>query len=359
MIASIFRELRPEYDRLDEKYPVSPQSRYRFSDGLKSLFAISSVPSDTTIRRVLDRLSPADLRPFYKTVFRWAQRQKLLEQFRSPLDGGLLLALDGTQGVSSATIPCSSCLVKQHRPLDPDDPEEPERFTYYHQTLGAALVSPTSKTVLPLGPEPIAGRDEHGVQDSELKAAFRWLPKFRREHLHLQVILLGDALYSNAPFIQRLTAANLKFMRRVKPASRQQETADQASHGERWVRGVHRPDRSYRRLRAQSLNQKHPDLKVNVVQERTASGKRAEWVTNRDVSASQVAAMWQQAVEQGCEHLCLWYQAALFGLLKKPRHKLHFWDEQIFILKRFDLWTWEQLYDRSAKPHQAIPVPDT
>ena len=43
-------------------------------------------------------------------------------------------------------------------------------------------MSPMSKTVLPLGPEPIAGRDEHGVQDSELKAAFRWLPKFRREH---------------------------------------------------------------------------------------------------------------------------------------------------------------------------------
>jgi len=161
-----------------------------------------------------------------------------LEQFRRPLDGGLLLALDGTQGVSSATIHCSSCLVKQHRPLDPDDPEEPERFTYSHQFLGAALVSPTSQTVLPLGPEPLAGRDERGVQVSELKGASRWLPKFRREHPHLQVILLGDALYGKEPLIQRLLAANLKFMLRAKPPSRQPETAYQASQGERWRRGV-------------------------------------------------------------------------------------------------------------------------
>jgi len=222
---------------------------------------------------------------------------------------------------------------------------------------------------------------------------------------HLQVILLGDALSSNAPFIQRLTAANLKFILRVKPASRQQETAYQASHGERWVRGRHHPDRSYRLLRAQSLNQKHPDLKVTVMQERTASGKISEWVTNREVAAAQVeaailearlrwrienacfhtlkdshgpdfehnhghgtqhlaiiisfVAMWQQAVEQVCEHLCRWYQAALFGLLKKPQPKLHFWDEQMFILKMFDLSTWKQLYDLLAKPHQAIPVPET
>ncbi|MCY3628245.1 MAG: hypothetical protein F4039_00335 [Gammaproteobacteria bacterium] len=115
VIESIFRELQRDNDRLDEKYPVSPQSRYRFSDCLKSLFALfpfrqpnlyrfeidyfndaslrsaiqrllalRSVPSDTTIRRVLDRLSPAALRPFFKTVFRYAQRQKLFEPFRSP-----------------------------------------------------------------------------------------------------------------------------------------------------------------------------------------------------------------------------------------------------------------------------------
>jgi len=372
---------------------------------VQRLFGIVSMPSDTTIRRVLDQLSPADLRPFYQTVFRYVQRQKLLEQFRSPLDGGLLLAIDGTKGVSSPTIHCSSCLMKQHRPLDPDDPEEPERFTYYHQTLGAALVSSRCRTVLPLCPEPITGREAHGVQDSELKAASRWLPKFRREHPHLQVILLGDALYSNAPFIRRLTAANLKFMLRVKPSSRQRETAYQASHGERWVCGVHHSDRSYRLLRAQSLNQKNPDLKVKVLQERAANGKISEWITDREVAAAQVeeailearlrwrienacfrtlkdshgpdfehnhghgkqhlasiislVAMWQQLVEQVCEHLCPWYQAALFGLLKKPRPKLHFWDKQMSVLTMFDIATWKQLYDLLVKPRQVLPVPET
>jgi len=101
---------------------------------------------------------------------------------------------------------------------------------------------------------------------------------------------------------------------------------------------------------------------VKVLQACDAQGKLAEWVTNREVAAVQVeammleaglrwrienacfrtlkdshgpdfehnhghgtpplasnisfVAMWQQLVEQVCEHLCLWYQAALFGLLK-------------------------------------------
>ncbi|MDE0093011.1 MAG: hypothetical protein OXO49_00690 [Gammaproteobacteria bacterium] len=73
VIASLFRELQPEYDTLDEKYPVSPQSRYRFEldyyqdeslrSSIQRLFGISSMPSDTTIRPVLDRLSPEDLCP--------------------------------------------------------------------------------------------------------------------------------------------------------------------------------------------------------------------------------------------------------------------------------------------------------
>ncbi|MCY3628244.1 MAG: hypothetical protein OXG88_11495 [Gammaproteobacteria bacterium] len=259
--------------------------------------------------------------------------------------------------------------------------------------------------MLPLGPEPLAGRDEHGVQDSELKAASRWLPECRREQPKLPVIVLRDALYRKEPVIRRLTAANMKVMLRVKPASRQHETAYQASHGEHWVCAVRHPDRHDRLLRAQSLNQKHPDLKVNVMQERAANGKLSEWITNRELTVSQVeatilearwrwrienacfrplkdfhgpdfehhpghgkqhlasiislVARWQQLVEQVCEHLCLWYQAALFDLLKKPRHKFPFWIEQRFILKRFDLATWEQLYTLLAKPHAAIPVPDT
>jgi len=208
------------------------------------------MPNDTTIRRGLDQLSPVVLRLCYRVVFRYAQRQKLLEQFRRPLDGLLLLAIDGTQEVSSPTIHCSSCLVKQHRPLDPDDPDESERFTSYHQTLEAALVSSTSKTVLPLGPEPIAGRDEHGVQDSELKAA--------------------------------ILEARLRW--RIENACF------------RTLKDSHGPDFEHNH----GYGTQHLAIIISLV------------------------AMWQQLVEQVCEHLCPWYQAALFGLLKKPRPKLHF-----------------------------------
>ena len=66
-------------------------------------------------------------------------------------------------------------------------------ITYSHQLLAVVLVHPEQKMVLPLAPEPIGGRATDGVQDSELKAAHRWLTQFRRFHPKLVVVFLGDA----------------------------------------------------------------------------------------------------------------------------------------------------------------------
>src|SRR5215471_854733 len=121
----------------------------RAEGNLHTIYGIERVPCDTRMREILDPLSPKWLRPGFKSVFRQLQRGKALEEMVF-LDGHYLLALDGTAYFSSKTIHCASCLHRVHRNRS---------ITYAHQMLGAALIHPDVRAVIPLRPEPI-GQDE-------------------------------------------------------------------------------------------------------------------------------------------------------------------------------------------------------
>jgi hypothetical protein len=80
---------------------------------------MTCVPCDTRMREILDLLSPALLRPLFKSVFRQFQRGKALERMAFLEDYYLedyyVVALDGTGYFSSKTMHCALCLHKVHR----------------------------------------------------------------------------------------------------------------------------------------------------------------------------------------------------------------------------------------------------
>ena len=77
-------------------------------------------------------------------------------------------------------------------------------ITYYHQMLGAAIVHPDYKEVIPLAPEPIIKQDGGTKNNCERNASNRFLEKLRTVHPHLRIIVTEDALNSNAPHIHEL-----------------------------------------------------------------------------------------------------------------------------------------------------------
>ena len=146
------------------------------------------------MREILDPVSPKGLRPVFTSVFRQLQRGKALEAMMF-LDGHSLLALDGTGYFSSQTIHCASCLHKVHRHGS---------ITYYHQMLGAAIIHPDRREVMPLMPEPMVTQDGTGKNDGERHAAKRFIAKLRHDHPHLKFIVTEDSLRANAPHIETL-----------------------------------------------------------------------------------------------------------------------------------------------------------
>jgi hypothetical protein len=239
------------------------QRRHDHNDNFRTIYGIKGVPSDTQMRAILDPVDPDNLRPLFGDVFRRLQRGKALERFVY-FNGCYLLSLDGTNYYSSSKIHCPSCLEKRHRGGG---------FTYYHQLLGATLVHPDLKEVIPLAPEPIINQDGHTKNDCERNATRRWLTRFRREHPHLPVIVVEDGLSANAPHLDDLRAAGLHYIIGVKPGDHvflfeHLRAADEAGRTQTLTlvdsdTGILHHWRFHNCV---PLNESHPDHLVNVLE---------------------------------------------------------------------------------------------
>src|SRR5713101_4063831 len=260
----------------------------RAEGNLETIYGIERVPCDTHMREILDPVSPKWLRPVFKSVFRQLQRGKALEPMAF-LEGHYLLALDGTGYFSSPQIHCASCLHKVHRNGS---------ITYYHQMLGAAIIHPDVREVIPLMPEPIVKQDGTDKNDCERNAAKRFVAKLRQDHPHLKFIVTEDGLSSNAPHIETLHDHDLHYILGVKEGDhaflftqvQAAEHAGRVTHYERHDRAaglVHR----FRFVNDVPLNASNTDVRVNFIEYWEIGADKVQhfsWVTDLRVSKRNV-----------------------------------------------------------------------
>lgn len=260
----------------------------RTEGNLQRVYGIERVPCDTAMREILDPVEPESLRPLFTQVFRALQRGKALEEMVF-VDGHYLLALDGTGYFSSQQIHCASCL-ETHPRSGP--------VTYRHQMLGAALVHPDQRAVIPLMPEPIIKQDGTDKNDCERNAAKRFITKLRQEHPHLKVIVTEDSLSSNAPHIEVLHDHHCHYILGVKEGDhpflfQQVAAAEQAGRVTYYERddpktGLHH---RFRFVSDVPLNAANADLHVNFLESwETVHGQvqHWSWVTDLRVNKGTV-----------------------------------------------------------------------
>jgi len=251
---------------------------------LRALYGVEQVPCDTQIRERLDPIDPIQIRKLFKAIFAQLQRGKVLEQYQY-LNKAYLLSIDGTGVFSSNEIHCENCCERHHKDGS---------ITYYHQLLGAAIVHPEHKVVIPLAPEAILKQDGTSKNDCERNAAKRLLEHLRREHPFLKAIVVEDGLSSNCPHIETLKALNYSYILGVKPG-------DHKSLFE-WLEGefctfheiagangiVHR----FRFINNAPLNEAHFECKVNFVEyweiKKGKVNQHFSWVTDLTITEQNV-----------------------------------------------------------------------
>jgi hypothetical protein len=262
--------------------------KQRAEGNLKTIYRIARAPCDSSMREMLDPVAPESLRPLFTGVFRQLQRGKALEEMVF-FKGGYLLALDGTGYFSSKIIHCQSCLEKHHRDGS---------ITYAHQLLGAALVHPDRREVIPLMPEAIIKHDGSEKNDGERNAAKRFIAKLRQDHPHLGCIVTEDGLSANAPHIETLHDYGCHSILGVKEGDHGSlfEQVQAAEHAGR-VRHYERHDRAagiahrFRFLNDLPLNESRPDVRVNCIEYWEVSqdqGQYFSWVTDFRVHKDNV-----------------------------------------------------------------------
>ena len=252
---------------------------------LKTLYGIGRAPCDSSMRECLDKLDPSTLERCYTTLFARLQRGGGLSGMEV-LDGRYVLSVDGTGVFSSQNVHCDHCCERHH---------QDGRVTYYHQMLGAVLVHPECREVIPLMPEAIMKGDGSNKNDCERNASKRLLRRVRRNHPHLKLLVVEDGLASNGPHIRLLEELDMRYVLGARekdhaflyewvektPGTREHEEVDEAGV-------VHR----FRYLNGVPLNDRHFDLEVNFLEyrEERPDGKvqRFAWVSDLALAPSNL-----------------------------------------------------------------------
>jgi len=260
--------------------------RRPYDQNLQKIYNIENVPCDSQMRKILDPVNPEELRHAFKGPIRQLQRGKVLEQMLF-FEGCYLLSLDGTGFFSSTKLHSEICLKKVN--------SKTGEITYHLQMLGAAIVHPDFKEVIPLDPEFIVKQDGQNKNDCERNAAKRFFEKLRKDHPHLPIIITEDALSSNAPHIREAQKNNLHYIlgvkegdhsflfERVKGARSSGQTTEFEIVDKKNPEMVHR----FSFLNQVSLNESNQDLLVNFLEYWEVTPDKVKhfcWVTDFTVT---------------------------------------------------------------------------
>ena len=195
---SVFFTQEPSFlsyqKRMREKYGSSNE---------KTLFGSESIPSDTQIRRLLDKVPAKTINQVFWDSISYVKQAGELEHFRTTVgERDILVALDGTWYFSSQDIHCNNCLTKTH------DGEK----TFYHAMINPVIAVAGKTQVLPLPPEFIKNTDGDQKQDCEQNAAKRWIREHGKRVSQMRVTILGDDLYTHQPICKELLDHGFNFI---------------------------------------------------------------------------------------------------------------------------------------------------
>lgn len=258
------------------------------ASNLRNVYHITQLPSDSTVRRLLDEVPTKQLQSLFKPYLKKLDNQGILDKYEY-LDDSLSVPIDGVHYFTSKEVCCEKCCIKKH---------QDGSVTYYHNALAAVIASPDRSEVFPVGIEDIAKQDGKTKNDSELGAAKRLIPQIRQHLPDKKIIIGGDALYGNGPFIELLQKPEhqMHFILSAKPGSQgylfvQVERLESAGEMEVITKTTKRKKYVTKYANGLILNGANPDIKVNFIHFeehdlKTGKVKIFNWITDIVIDAT-------------------------------------------------------------------------
>lgn len=165
---------------------------------LSTVYGIENIPTDNTLRNILDTIHPDKIRKGFYDLFKRIKKLGILDSYQY-WRKHIVVSVDGVEHFCSKNINCKHCMERKHRD---------NSISFYHSMLSAAIVHPEKKEVFILDNEPIVKQDGATKNDCERNAAQRLFDHLQELHSKDFMVFVFDALYACAPIIRRLLEVN-------------------------------------------------------------------------------------------------------------------------------------------------------
>lgn len=255
---------------------------------LNSVFRIQKIPSDNTLRNILDKVDPDKIRGGFHALFKRIRKLGLLTSYQY-WRKHVVVSVDGVEHFCSKTIHCKHCMQRKHRD---------GTTSFYHSMLSAAIVHPEKKEVFILDNEPIVKQDGASKNDCEQNAAQRLFNHLQQLYSKDFMVFVFDALYACAPVIKRLIEVKRwEFIIGVTPDGnkalfRQFEARDQRGqvrwHTQNDEKGKHR----FGYTNDLALNDSNTDIRVHMLYYEWTNNKGEvtvfTWITSIKLTKSNI-----------------------------------------------------------------------
>lgn len=255
---------------------------------LNSVYGIKKIPTDNTLRNILDGIAPDKIRKGFYALFQRLGKIGILDSYRY-WRKHLVVSVDGVEHFCSKNINCKHCMQRKHRD---------KSTSFYHSMLSAAIVHPDKREVFILDNEPIVKQDGATKNDCERNAAQRLFDHLQALHSKDFMVFVFDALYACAPIIKRLVEIpHWEFVIAVTPDGnkslfRQFKARDKSGqvkwHTTQDEQGKHR----FGYTNDLALNDSNTDVRVNMLYyewtNKKGEVKKFTWISSIKLTKSNI-----------------------------------------------------------------------
>lgn len=165
------------------------------------------IPKVDAVRDLLAKMNLDEIRRLHEEIIDILKRNRVFRE--GTIGGYVVVGIDGVELFSSTKKSCSDCLSRKNRIGE---------MEHFHRSVVCMTVGKAPHVIL--GQEMLKPRDGSEKDEGELTGGKRLVEHLKKRHGHFADVVVADALYMNAPFINTLKENGLEAVIRLKDETR-------------------------------------------------------------------------------------------------------------------------------------------
>lgn len=203
VVISVFVFFLLQYESFHTIYSAPESMEKRLKHVIKG-----RIPKVDAVRGMLRKTAPEEVSRINEDVIERVKKDRTLRS--GAIGGYITAAVDGVELFSSTRKSCPDCLKRKK--------QDGKTTEYFHRSVVCASVGGSPHVIY--GQEMLKPRDGAGKDEGELTGGKRLIKRLYQQHGHFADVIVADALYLNAPFLNTVTACKMDAVIRLKDEKR-------------------------------------------------------------------------------------------------------------------------------------------